>query len=420
MPEGGADATARVQFDFDQRTAALAGSLENVTLRHGDERLALRQVAVAGVASGAQGLSVDSVTVHGPELDLARLADGTLAVAGLRLRPPAPAAPPPPPRPPRPPLPGPSPGFLLRRLTWRDASVRFRDATVPGNPAQNIAQITVDAENLGLGSLATTGHALATLRLPSSVESVRLRGRHATPPRRHRRRPALRSEWPQRQGLGPWLQAAGCQPEWRAADLSLAASVEVGFRPDLTLAGRIANVRLQEGNQVLLGLRNLELTGFRLPAELDDPGDPARRAAHRRTPPARAARDGRRAVVRRDAVRSWQLVAARGEQCSTTDDRPALAGGQGRAAGRARVPANGARPPPPWLSGPMPNSARTAPTARPPPSRARCASTRRSTRSNCAAPSRPALAACSATRRSTAAACAAAGSRRWPRASSPP
>lgn len=270
MPAGGADATARLQFDFDQRTAALAGSLENVTLRHGDERIALRRVAVAGLASGAQGLSVDSVTVHGPELDIARLADGTLAVAGLRLHLPAPATTGPAEAAPTAPA-GPTPGFLLRRLTWRDASVRFRDATLPGHPAQNLAQLAVDAENLGLGSLATAGHVLATLRLPTSVESVRLEVDTRPRPDGIAADLRLAATDLSAQGLGPWLQAAGCQPEWRAADLSLAASVEVGFRPDLTLAGRVASVRLQEGEQVLLGLRNLELTGFRLPAELDDP-----------------------------------------------------------------------------------------------------------------------------------------------------
>ena len=272
IKEGGADATARVQFDYDPRTASLAGSLENVTLRHGDERVALRQVALAGLTGGAPGLSIDSVSVQGPELDLARLADGTLAVAGLRLRPPPPTATEPtePAEPAAAAPAGPSPGFLLRRLAWRDASVRFRDATVPGNPAQN-ALITVDAEDLGFGSHATAGHAIATLRLPSSVESVRLEVDTRPRPDGIFADVRVAATGLSARGLGPWLQAAGCQPAWRAADLSLAASVEVGFRPDLTLAGRIANVRLQEGDQVLLGLRNLELSGFRLPAELDDP-----------------------------------------------------------------------------------------------------------------------------------------------------
>lgn len=281
IADGGLAAAAGLRGSFVAgRPWKLSMRAQDLVLQGGGERCELPLLQVDGLTADAAGLTIDAVRLRGPQLAAARHADGTIALAGLRYLPPADpqrpaAATPPAPAAPRGPF-----ALRLQEIAWEQASLQFVDGTRPRQPVLQVADVAVRGSNLGFGADQPAGSARATLRMPGSIEA--LRAELQVQPRVDGATVDLQctATGVSLRELAPWLEPLGLRPQWQDARFVAAASASVTQAGDATaLTARLANVRLTDGESVLLGLRNAELTSLRQdasgldigPVRIDEP-----------------------------------------------------------------------------------------------------------------------------------------------------
>lgn len=269
----GLDATAKFAAELDDEQGTRLGArLEDVVVRHGADQVALPKVELVDVRIGPGAIDVGALRIDGPGLAIAKRADGSLAVAGVSLRPArgAPAgdvAPPPP----APAVPQPPVAIHLGTFDWRGAEVHFTDETLPGAPALTLTGVTATGADLGFGSERAAGRASFSCRLPGIAETLRADVHVQPRPTGAATEVQCRADGLTARALEPWLAPRGVAPQWRNGALKLSATAEVGFADGgLQLDARVADVRLDDGDEALLGLRSAEVRGLRVsPAGLD-------------------------------------------------------------------------------------------------------------------------------------------------------
>lgn len=238
--------------------------LADVSLGQGESLLRLRELRADGLR-WQQGLQLERLQIDGPDLTLRRAADGSLAVAGLRLAAPPPTAAPPaaasPPAPSSPPgsstaATGPSPELLLRAFQWNGGRLRWIDDALPVPATLDCDQWSLVGSNLGYGSKPPDGRLELQLQLPASSDRLRATLQLQAGPQATQASLQLAGEALTLQALSPWLQPLGLQPEWQAAELAVAVMANVQPLPDgLELGFALQQLRLRDGQQTLLSLQ---------------------------------------------------------------------------------------------------------------------------------------------------------------------
>lgn len=242
--------------------------LAEVSLGQGESMLRLRELRAEGLR-WQQGLQLDLLQVDGPDLTLRRTADGSLAVAGLRLAaPPATAAPPAAASPPANTTPpssppttsaaaaGASPELLLRAFQWSGGRLRWIDDALPVPATLDCDQWSLVGSNLGYGSKPPDGRLELQLQLPASSDRLRATLQLRAGPQATQASLQLAGEALTLQAVSPWLQPLGLQPEWQAAELAVAVMANVQPLPDgLELGFALQQLRLRDGQQTLLSLQ---------------------------------------------------------------------------------------------------------------------------------------------------------------------
>jgi hypothetical protein len=267
IEDGGVDLSAQLTATLPmQPTVPFAARLQNVAVRHGDERLELAQIDLGGVQLDGSSATIGSVEITGPSVRLAREPDGTIAVAGIRVHPQPPSTASHATQPSA--VPGQNaatcPVVRVKHIDWHDGSVHFTDSTLPGSPSLELADLRISAEELAFGIDQPPGHASVTLRLPDNVESLRA-DLHVQPNANGAAGDlTIDATGITAKGLAPWLRGAGIEPMLQSGSLGVAISGQVQVADGaIEASGRIANLRLEDAGVVLMSLRNVELEGLR-------------------------------------------------------------------------------------------------------------------------------------------------------------
>jgi hypothetical protein len=267
LADGGLEIGAQLAATVPlQSGSQLAARLQDVVVRHREERLDLALLHLTGVQADATGATIDRIEITGPNVHFRREPDGALAIAGIRLHP-APASSRAPVTLPAPtPAAGPTicPAVRIKHIDWHDGAVHFTDAMLPGSPSLAVADLQIEAEELAFGIDQAPGRATASLSLPGNVTSLRAQLR--VQPNAHGAAGDLQLDATgiTAKGLVPWLHSAGIEPVFTNGSLGVAISGEVTIADGaVAAAGRVANLRLQDAGAVLLSVRNVELQGLR-------------------------------------------------------------------------------------------------------------------------------------------------------------
>jgi hypothetical protein len=267
LPPGGTALDAEFLAGFDLRSGTLDAALRNLRCGTPDDAVELRELAVAGCAL-PQG-TVAQLRLDGPTLRAQRHPDGTLQLAGLRLRAaPAAAAPPPASQAANPPSAGAPPAFLLRELLWRNAAVTFVDQGLPER-GQVTLQLAATGQALGMGPGTESGRVTLDLAFAGQPDRLRAelqcRGLPQTPHAELR----LTGEQLTLAPLAPWLAHSGFAAEWRAARLhaQLVADAQLGADV-VSCAARLSGVELTDGDTQLFAWPDYELEGLRITPSL--------------------------------------------------------------------------------------------------------------------------------------------------------
>ncbi len=181
------EATVRATDDGIAASAAVT----EVALRDGDDELAaIDSLRVDGVAVGPRSTDIDSVALAGVRLRAAREADGALAIAGIRLPPPATGGVPdvvpeaaagtgedagPTPSAPAATPPAAQTQLRLAELRIDGVDLQWQDAAV--TPAVDTAlQLAVALDGLALGGPATPAALRCEVAVRDAIEQLRIEG----------------------------------------------------------------------------------------------------------------------------------------------------------------------------------------------------------------------------------------------------
>ena len=243
-------------------------SLTDLELRaDGIPRVGIARVEAKARDTGAQRLIVDSIEIIDPHADLALLADGTLSVLGLELRPSAASTPPPPVTPPTPDTPSTvSEAFELTLLHADGGAIRFTDHST--EPATELA---LDLDDLALRDLRLdpkSPDSPATLAIALSAPGVaeRIAFDALAVPGAARRTATLdlRASGITLERLAPYLAQAGLEPT--LVDGMLTARLELAARTDaegaLHADVTLGPIELTDDDQLLAGLERIAVQGL--------------------------------------------------------------------------------------------------------------------------------------------------------------
>jgi hypothetical protein len=249
----------------------LAAELTDVAIGTDSERLVLPRLALRDLQAVDGALRLGAVEVEGPQLAVTKAADGALELLGVRLGTPTATA-----AATATPATGPAaaapftwPRLALGKLTWTGVGLRFVDHSL-GEPAELAVELDVHGERLALGQDAAPGQLTANVRIPGAIGALRA-AIDLTPSH-----DALAVECQltatqvTAQSLSPWLQRAGITSQLQ--DGRLRALLSAQLRSDaggIAADAKVGNLRFEDGDEVLLGMRRLEGQGLTTAPALD-------------------------------------------------------------------------------------------------------------------------------------------------------
>jgi hypothetical protein len=247
---------------------SLSAAVRDLALAAAGQEWTVPRLAVQGLRTGAATLELDAIEIDGPRAIVTTTPDGAWMALGVQVTPTpdtAPAAV----APDAAAVPFAWPQFRLGRLDWRGIDLQYEDQSL-GEPAALHLTAAVTGAQLELGRDAEPGHVVLSVEIPGALEE--LRAELQTRPTAAAL--AIESEWALRGvtagSLAPWLRRAGITPQLTAGTLRALASARLHTDgPALGLDARLANLRFEDGEAVLLTVRNLEGRDLQLRPTLD-------------------------------------------------------------------------------------------------------------------------------------------------------
>lgn len=278
LPPDGIDLDANLDAEFGE---SMSIDLGRIAIRDGEkEMLSLPKLAVRDLRTVDETLAIGSVEIVGPSLPVRREADGTMQIAGVRIRPPAAAASTEPtattqPEPAGNPAGNPTgaaaaplalPKIRLGSFDWSGCNVSYTDAGQAEPTTIAIDNLHLHADGLTLGEDSDVpGRITAAFSLPEIAE------RTTAQITLHPRVDGLRTDlsWTTDgitlQRLEPWLTPAGIVSEFGAGKLQLAANADVTLgESGIEASARVVNLQLLDGKDKLLTVRSVDGSGIRI------------------------------------------------------------------------------------------------------------------------------------------------------------
>ncbi|MBL8750973.1 MAG: DUF748 domain-containing protein, partial [Planctomycetes bacterium] len=263
LPKEGvaAHATLNVASMLATGTPSTTLRVEGAEVVHGDERVVLRRLVVDDVRSTTDGVAIGAVTIDGPEIAVSIDGAGGTRIAGTWLRATAPGA-----AATAPPANGSVawPHVALGRLDWRGGAVVCTDLSFAEPAALRIDEIAVSGTNLRLGSASAPGRLVATCLVPDAVGGARLEIDTTPGPASLAADFHFAANDITLGALRPWLTRAGLLPALHNARATASGSLRVATEDGVAIDATIANLRLEEDGQTLLGFRTMTVAGMRL------------------------------------------------------------------------------------------------------------------------------------------------------------
>lgn len=270
LPDGGFDLRAAADAEFGE---SMTFHLSRLTIDGDRGRLlSLPKVAVQDLRTVDETLAIERVELAGPQLEIVKLEDGTLQIAGLRFTPPPALAGAPTPAPSEPQdepatEPGPLPKLRLGSFAWSGVDVSYTDHTLPEAATVRLSGLDVKADALAFGEDAPPGRVQLAFAVPGVAQACR--GELTLTPRVDGAKAQFdwRTKGITMQALKPWLDAAGIRCELADGELGLLAEADVQLQPQLRASAQLSNLRLQDGSTRWLSLRALRGEGLQVDAE---------------------------------------------------------------------------------------------------------------------------------------------------------
>lgn len=266
MPAGGLDTKFAFDATLGDDTTATVRDLE---VRSGDERVTLRQLAVQRLRFDATGLRLERLQFADGNIGLTQHADGSFGCAGVRFT----AGPPTTPA---------ATAATPRPAAWPTIQVAHLDGTgLRGSwrDERKAAALPIELQRLqgtglAFGTQAPPGTLSLQVHVPDAVDSLAADLTLQSTPPDFTVEARLRGEGITAAALRPWLAPHNIEPTLRAATLQGLAAATLARRDDgISIDGKLANLRLQDGDDVLLSVRSVLGTQMQLAGDATKFGD---------------------------------------------------------------------------------------------------------------------------------------------------
>lgn len=266
MPSSGM--ALRADLAADASDGHVDVELAQVALGVDSTELTLPRLTVRGLRTVGVALHIDAIELDGPQLAVARDATGALELLGAQLTPP-PAAPPAPSAAAAPAEPFAWPQLTVGRVAWSGARIAFTDRSL-ATPAALQIDVAVQGERLTLGQDAPPGRLSADLRVANAVDALRLDATLTPTSATLGVDGKLDAREITAAALAPWLAPAGITPQLQHGSLRALLTAELRAAPGaVEIDAKVANVRFEDGGELLLGLRHVDGRGCRAGAAFD-------------------------------------------------------------------------------------------------------------------------------------------------------
>ncbi len=298
--EDGIDASARASARLpgaDPEAATPAGMdlrVHDVRVGTGDDVITLTDLTVEQLRQTGDGLHIAAVRAVGPTASAAQRPDGSLAIAGIRFgaaatptgagtgvaptsEPAGPVAEPagpvaePAADPAADPAAGPAatgaalPTIILDELDWRSATLALLDQRQPDAEPLTVEVQTLTGQGLACACDRDEGTANLHVRVPGIADALRVQLQVTPQAGGAHVEGDIELEDLTTTGLARWLAPLGIEPTFATAQLRTDLVADIGGAGEnASASGRIANLRFTTGDDLLLGLKNLELDDLRL------------------------------------------------------------------------------------------------------------------------------------------------------------
>ncbi|MBL8730593.1 MAG: DUF748 domain-containing protein [Planctomycetes bacterium] len=236
----------------------LSAEVVDLSVGDGDRRLELPSLAVRDVRAAGGVLQIGAIEVEGPRVGVTVTATGELETLGMRLSPRpqaaatagAPAA--------ASSAPFTWPRIQVQSFDWRGIDVHLVDLSLAA-PAELALGLELHGERLAVGLDAPPGRLTARARVPGSIDELRAEFDLTPAAEAIAAEGRCTATGVTARSLAPWLQRAGLTPNLENGAGRAQVSVQVrGEPPTIGLQAHIADVRFEDGDEVLLGLRRID------------------------------------------------------------------------------------------------------------------------------------------------------------------
>ncbi|MFT4513195.1 MAG: hypothetical protein ACI91B_001897 [Planctomycetota bacterium] len=265
LPEGGLDIGASLDAEIGE---SMSVDLTRVKIRSQQEpMLELEHVAIRDVRTLDDTFAIGSIELVGPELAVRKEADGSMLLAGLRIKAGAPSAlaePPPPPARLHDVIT--LPKLRLGSFSWSGTKLVYTDATVTPETTISLQDLDVHADAITIGERAPPGRLTVAFRVPDVLEKFTAQLTLKSTENSLRVDLESTTSGITLQGLRAFTAPLGIQSELDSGEFQFTAGADVTFLENGELAANaeLLNVRLTDGDQKLLSLRGVRGTDFSL------------------------------------------------------------------------------------------------------------------------------------------------------------
>ena len=262
LPKAGLDIEASLDAEFGE---SMSIDLARIVIRSEQEQtLALNHIAIRDVRTVDDTLAIGTIELVGPELRIRKEADGSILLAGLRVK----AATPGPTE-----LPPPPPGIddaaiklpklRLGSLDWSGTKLVYTDATQTPATKLSLQNLHVHADAITIGEAAPPGRLTVAFSMPDVLQSFTAQLSLKSTENSLRASLDSKTSGITLQGLRTWLEPLGIQPELKNGELQFAAAAEVTVRENgFAASAELVNVRLTDDGQKLLSLPSVRGNGI--------------------------------------------------------------------------------------------------------------------------------------------------------------
>ncbi|MFK7739670.1 MAG: DUF748 domain-containing protein [Planctomycetota bacterium] len=282
LPDGGLSLDAGLQANLGE---TMSFELKDLVIAGGGEPLELPRVAIEDLRSGDDGdMTIGAVHIEGPSLPIVSQADGSMLLAGLRLKPAAPA-----PAAPKQPAADPAadvaaagspdaaptlPKIFLRELRWSGVNLAWTDETRTPAATLAVRDLDVQADAITIGQAGDPGTLRATFSVADTAERVAL-ALTVTP-----RDDGLNTDLEldasgvTLKALTPWLEPMGISSELTSGTFHLGAGAQITTSAEALVCDvTLGDLRFVDGDTRWLALRSVRGEGVRIEGDSFDAGD---------------------------------------------------------------------------------------------------------------------------------------------------